>query len=140
MLMRTGRTGACGKMKRRGRSSGRGSSRKIGTKSQPSAPRPCSQMTVPFGSAPVASSMSSNGFNSIPRGTDGGLGAEGLYDLLARFDVGAADEIHAIRHRGEDSGHERLALGRLQALERLADRLGLARQVEDEALAANDAD
>src|SRR5258707_10711366 len=119
-------------MKRRGRSSGRGSSRTIGTKSQPSAPRPCSQMTVPFGSAPVASSMSSSGFNSIPRGRDGGLGAEGLYDLLAGFDVRAADQVDAVRHRREDPGDERLAFGRLQSLERLADRLGLARQVEDE--------
>ena len=49
LLIVTGRIGACGKMKRSARPSGSGSSRTMGTKSQPSAPRPCIQMTVPIG-------------------------------------------------------------------------------------------
>src|SRR5688500_16045312 len=135
----TGRTGACGKMKRSCSSSGSGSSRTIGTKSQPSAPRPCIQMTVPAGSGPVASSIWVSGGKSAPflsvsqgRGSDGGFGAEGLDDFLAGFEVRAANQVDAVGHRREDAGHHGLALGRLQALERLADRLRLPRQVEDE--------
>src|SRR5688572_22543656 len=129
-LMVTGRTGALGKMKRSCRSSGRGSSRTIGTKSQPSAPRPCIQMMVPTGSGPVESSMWVSGCKSTPRGANCGFGTKGLHDFLARLEVGAADQVDAIGDGGEDAGHRRLALG-LQPLERLADRLGLARQVED---------
>ena len=66
LLMVTARSGACGKMKRSASEAGSGSSRTMGTKSHPSAPRPCSQITVPAGSAPVASSTwgSSSNFSS----------------------------------------------------------------------------
>ncbi len=41
----TGRSGACGNTKRTGSESGKPSSSTIGTKSWPSAPRPCSSIT-----------------------------------------------------------------------------------------------
>ena len=41
----TGRIGACGNTKRTGSESGKPSSPTIGTKSWPSAPRPCSRIT-----------------------------------------------------------------------------------------------
>src|SRR5258708_27111391 len=126
--MVTGRSGACGKMKRRARFSGNGSSRTMGTKSQPSAPSPCIQMTGPEGSAPVLSSTCRRGFNALaPRCADGGLGTECLDHFGARFDVGTADEVDAIGNRGEDSRDDHLALGGFQAFERLADRFRLAR-------------
>ncbi len=46
MLSVTGRTGACGNTKRMPGSAGSFSSGTIGTKSWPSAPRPCSQITL----------------------------------------------------------------------------------------------
>src|ERR1700735_5680587 len=49
LLTVTGRTGAFGKMKRGATSSGRRNSGTRGTKSVPSAPRPCSQMTLAVG-------------------------------------------------------------------------------------------
>src|SRR5437773_541406 len=98
--MVTGRSGACGKMNRNARFPGNGSSRTMGTKSQPSAPSPCIQMTVPEGSTPVVSSTCCRGFNALaPRRADGGLGAECLDHLGARFDVGPADEVDAIGNR-----------------------------------------
>src|SRR5690242_8291470 len=97
-------------------------------------------MTVPSGSSPVLSSMWGRMGNSAPRGAYGGFGAEGLHDLVARFEVGPADQVDAVGHGGEDALHEALALGILQALERLLDRLGLARQVEDEAFRADHRD
>ena len=56
-LIVTGRTGACGKMKRT--APGSSSSGTIGSKSWPSAPRPCSQMTQAAGLGPVSISMAS---------------------------------------------------------------------------------
>src|SRR5712692_512322 len=141
LLMVTGRIGACGKTNRRARPSGSGSSRTIGTKSQPSAPRPCSQMTLPAGSLPVASSIDCSGsIRSAPRGTDRGLRTERLHHVLAGLDVRAAYEIDAVRHGGEDAGDDRLAVRRLQALERLADRFRLSRKVEDQRVAADHRD
>jgi hypothetical protein len=58
-LMVTGRIGACGKTKRTGLA--RRSSGTIGSKSWPSAPRPCSQITVAAGFGPVSISMASMG-------------------------------------------------------------------------------
>ena len=52
----TGRTGAWGKTKRSGRVCGRRSSGTMGSKSWPSAPSPCSQMTLAVGAAPVSTS------------------------------------------------------------------------------------
>ena len=57
LLSVTGRTGACGKTKRIGSDAGSRISPTIGTKSLPSAPRPCSQMTAAAGFGPVSSSM-----------------------------------------------------------------------------------
>ena len=56
-LMVTGRIGACGKTKRTGFFSL--SSGTIGSKSWPSAPRPCSQMIAASGLAPVSSWIAS---------------------------------------------------------------------------------
>jgi hypothetical protein len=59
-LRETGRTGALGNTKRTGPIARRSSSRAIGTKSLPSAPRPCSTMMeaagVAAGSAPLTMS------------------------------------------------------------------------------------
>src|ERR1700680_725892 len=56
-LMVTGRTGAWGKTKRHARSPRRTISGTMGSKSCPSAPRPCSQMTAASGFAAVSTSM-----------------------------------------------------------------------------------
>src|SRR5690348_2991734 len=58
--MVTGITGACGKMKRTGPTACSCSSLANGTKSLPSAPRPCSTMTVAVGSGAVSISMVSS--------------------------------------------------------------------------------
>ena len=55
----TGRTGAWGKMKRSGRSGPSFNSGTIGSKSWPSAPRPCSQITQPRGDGPVSMTIGS---------------------------------------------------------------------------------
>ena len=57
LLSVTGRTGACGKTKRIGSDAGSRISSTIGTKSLPSAPRPCNQMTAAAGFGPVSCSM-----------------------------------------------------------------------------------
>ncbi len=57
MLIVTGRIGACGKTKRTGVAAGRPSSGTIGSKSWPSAPRPCSQITAARGFGPVSISI-----------------------------------------------------------------------------------
>src|SRR5258708_19256713 len=56
-LMVTGRSGACGKMKRTGFFSF--SSGTIGSKSWPSAPRPCSQRMAASGLGPVSTLIAS---------------------------------------------------------------------------------
>src|SRR5262249_53944459 len=93
-LMVTGRIGACGKTKRTGFASS--SSGTIGSKSCPSAPRPCSQMTAVSGSGPVSIWMASMALEDTaepgrrkPGGEDqerGGRGGEerGELGLLAR--------------------------------------------------------
>jgi len=58
-LIVTGRTGACGKTKRIA-ALGRRSSGTIGAKSLPSAPSPCSQMTLAVGFFPVSISIASS--------------------------------------------------------------------------------
>src|SRR5262245_39883875 len=134
LLIVTGCIGACGKTNRIG-TSGRSSSPTIGTKSLPSAPRPCSQITLVAGRGAVAISIASR--TSLTRrasrlGTLRGLRPECLHDRLASLDVRAADQVDAIRDRGEDARHEGLAAVALHALERLADRLRLSGQVDDE--------
>src|SRR5450631_2407822 len=59
-LMVTGRTGALGKTKRHARSPARTISGTMGSKSCPSAPRPCSQITAAFGLGSVSTSMVSS--------------------------------------------------------------------------------
>src|SRR5690606_30651768 len=66
LLMVTGRTGACGNTKRNAGQCGRSSSGTIGSKSWPSAPRPCSHSTVHSGEGPVScSTVSSRSMDSI---------------------------------------------------------------------------
>src|SRR5215467_5559141 len=55
-LIVTACIGACGKTNRMAKASGRSSSGTIGSKSCPSAPRPCSQITAAVGDRPVSSS------------------------------------------------------------------------------------
>src|SRR5713101_3683502 len=59
-LIVTGRMGACGKTKRTGSESGRPSSGTMGSKSWPSAPRPCIQITAARGAGAVSISMASS--------------------------------------------------------------------------------
>src|SRR6266481_3530112 len=59
-LMVTGRTGALGKTKRHARSPRRTISGTMGSKSCPSAPRPCSQITLAFGITAVSTSIVSS--------------------------------------------------------------------------------
>ena len=59
MLSVTGRTGACGNTKRMPGAAGSRSSGTIGTKSLPSAPRPCSQMTLAEAGVAGARTMAS---------------------------------------------------------------------------------
>ena len=58
------------------------------------------------------------------------LGRQAAHTVGIGLDVGTADQVDAVGHRGEDAGHRRLGLG--QALERFGDRLRLARQVDDQ--------
>src|ERR1700729_411638 len=64
-LMVTGRTGALGNTKRHARSRGRTISGTMGSKSCPSAPRPCSQITAALGFAAVSTSMVSSIGNNV---------------------------------------------------------------------------
>src|ERR1700722_8197050 len=66
-LMVTGRTGALGKTKRHARSPGRTISGTMGSKSCPSAPRPCSQITAAFGLGSVSTSIVSSMFSALTR-------------------------------------------------------------------------
>ena len=60
------------------------------------------------------------------------LGAERARDRLVGFDVGAADQVDAVGHCGEDAVHARRAVRGLEPFERFGDRLRLSRQVEDQ--------
>src|SRR6202790_638804 len=73
-LMVTGRTGALGKTKRHARSPARTISGTMGSKSCPSAPRPCSQITAAFGLGSVSTSMVSSIVVNVLG--NGGLGLE----------------------------------------------------------------
>src|SRR5260221_1088286 len=141
-LIVTGCTGACGKTKRIAAWGSR-SSGTMGAKSLPSAPSPCSQMMLAVGFFPVSISIaaSSSGIgDSILFRSDRRLGPEGLHDLLARFDIGPADEVDAVGDGGEDPRNDLLAVLVFQAFERFADRFRLAGQVDDEGALAHDRD
>jgi hypothetical protein len=64
------------------------------------------------------------------------LRPERLAHLVVRLEVRPADQVHAIRHRGEDARHHLLAV-LLQPFQRLLDGLRLPGQVDDQALAAD---
>src|SRR5206468_8097479 len=112
---------ACGKMKRMPGRPARSSSRTMGTKSLPSAPRPCSQMTEISGLSLVSivtCSSSSLMRSSLflfwpPRGADVRMGVA----------VRTADQVDAVGDGGEDAVDEHLAVRILQALEGFLDRL-----------------
>src|SRR4030066_1718646 len=70
----------------------------------------------------------------------GRFGPERPYDFLVGLDVGSADQVDAIGHCGENARHQRPAFGVPCAFERLADGLGLSRQVDDQALLADHRD
>src|SRR5436189_5943102 len=74
----TGRNGACGKMKRAGRLAGRRSSGTMGSKSWPSAPRPCSQMMLATGFLPVSISIGGSSDSSFMFTTIAATGGAGL--------------------------------------------------------------
>src|SRR6266404_5943992 len=102
-VMVTGRIGACGNTKR---IPSRGSFICFitGTKSLPSAPRPCSQITAWLGFGLVSISIA--GRVSLIRSkrvslsrVNGGLGTESLDYRLVGLDVRPADQVDAVRHR-----------------------------------------
>src|SRR5881397_1664612 len=81
-LIVTGRIGAWGKTNRRASVSGSSSSATIGSKSWPSAPSPCIQMTDAAGRGPVSISTASDEIETGPRPAASviwmhGLGADG---------------------------------------------------------------
>src|SRR6476661_8289190 len=112
---------ACGKMKRMPGRPARSSSRTMGTKSLPSAPRPCSQMTETSGLSPVSTVTCSS--SSLMRSSLFFLRAPGGADVRVGIAVRAADQVDAVGDRGEDAVDDGLAVGILQALEGLLDRL-----------------
>src|SRR5688572_12178532 len=75
---------------------------------------------------------------SVPR-PHRGLGAKRLYDCFVRLDIWPADQVDAIRHRGEYAVDEGLAALVLDAFQSFPDRLGLAGQVENERFPADHA-
>src|SRR5688572_1098448 len=114
LLIVTGRTGACGKTNRIAGAPARSSSFTIGTKSLPSAPSPCSQMTAAVGFLPVSTSIASSRLAmSAPAGLahvrvqaiDVGLHllARALVDDLAPHDVAGVGE--AVARRGQRALH-----------------------------------
>ena len=64
--------------------------------------------------------------------------AKGFADFVPRLQVGATDQVNAVRHRSKDARHDLRAIGALETFQRLGDRLGLAGQVDDEAPVADD--
>src|SRR6267378_7746988 len=142
-LIVTGWTGACGKTKRIAALGSR-SSGTIGAKSLPSAPNPCSQMTLAAGFFPVSISIASRSSGIVIGSTrfrpDRRLGPEGPHHFLVRLDVGPADQIDAVGYGGENARDYLLAVLVFQAFERFADRFGLAGQVDDEGVLAHDRD
>src|SRR5882672_3700412 len=140
-LIVTGCTGACGNTKR---IAALGSFRAgtMAAKSFPSAPSPCNQIMLAEGFLAVSISMASR-YSAICSGflrADRGLGTEGLDHLFTRLDVRPADEIDAIGNGREDARDEGFAVLVLEAFERFADRLGLARQVDDQRALAHHRD
>src|SRR5229473_7920483 len=140
-LIVTGWIGACGKTKR----IADGGSRiwgTIGAKSLPSAPSPCSQMTLAAGFFPVSISIASRSSGMVIGSTrfrpDRRLGPEGPHHFLVRLDVGPADKVDAVGDGGEDARDDLLAVSVFQAFERFADRFGLAGQVDDKRALAHD--
>src|SRR6476661_6465981 len=121
---------ACGKMKRMPGRPARSSSRTMGTKSLPSAPRPCSQMTETSGLSLVSTVTCSS--SSLMHASLFFLGAPGGAHGRIGIDEGTADQVDAVGDRGEDAVDDGLALGILQALEGFLDRFRLARQVQDQ--------
>src|SRR5882672_5726653 len=135
-LIVTGCTGACGNTKRIA-ALGNFSVGTMGAKSLPSAPSPCSQMMLAEGFPAVSISIASRvpgiaSRLSVLLRADCGFGAESPDHLIARLDVRSADEIDAIGNGREDAGDEGLAVLVLKAFEGFADRLGLARQIDDQ--------
>ena len=68
LLTVTGRTGALGKMKRGATLSGRRNSGTSGTKSVPSAPSPCIQMTLLVGGVAGVMTIASRGVGRVFHG------------------------------------------------------------------------
>ena len=54
--------------------------------------------------------------SGVLRRTNRRLGPEGLADRVVGFQVGAADQVHAVRHGGEDAGHDGLGRRRPSGL------------------------
>src|SRR5690606_2368463 len=138
-LIVTGRGSACGKTKRTAGRPRRSSSATMGWKSWPSAPRPCIQITARSGLGPVWTSTQSRrrlmGWRGSRLGTDGRLGSEGFAMRRIGLNVGAVNQLDAVRDRGEHARSEQRAVGIAQAFQRFADGLGLAGQVDDQASA-----
>ena len=70
-------------------------------------------------------------------GANGRFGAKHLAHRFARIEVGAADQVNAVRHGRKNAGHHLLALRVLEALQCFGNGFGLTRQVDDQALVAH---
>ena len=60
------------------------------------------------------------------------LGPKGFDDGFIGLDIGAADQVDAIRYGSKDTWNNRFALGILQAFKGFFDGLGLTWQINDE--------
>src|SRR5258708_9189329 len=102
----------------------------MGAKSLPSAPSPCSQMTLAAGFFPVSISIASRSSGIVIGSTrfrpDRRLGPEGSHHFLVRLDVGPADQIDAVGDRGENIRDDLLAFLVFPPFCRFAPQFGLA--------------
>src|SRR5690606_29168880 len=130
-LMVTGRTGACGKTKRRAGQPGRTSSGTMGSKSWPSAPRPCSQRMVHSGLAPVWRSTQSSRFITFcPGGRTrdyAGSGASALQPPAARHPGRGKQYLPELIAADPEAGHGHRQVVVPHAPEALAVALGQPR-------------
>src|SRR5690349_23693022 len=106
-------------------------------------------MTEAAGFFPVATSMVSRTpfvellatrHPSLVFWPNGRLRPERFYDCFVSLDVRSADEVDAVRHRGEDAVDDGLAVFVFNAFERFLDRLRLPGKVENQRFSADHAD
>ena len=70
----------------------------------------------------------------LSRWSNGRFGPEGLAHGFDRFQVGPANQVHAIGHCGKDACHEGLTVAAAQTFQRFLNRFRLPWQVDDQRL------